>query len=176
MDAHLRARAAWNTVRASYTGSKTTDLVCSLDLNQIAPNTQGYDALRNTRPFPDWNVVTTRDNGAQVDLSRPRLRVQAPFLAECFESSYTLAHHETDPGGAVPGVYRRKRRHHGRLFRGDGDLGPRVHPPASLGQYLPLGTALRSRLVAYVSRSRRRSAGRRLGCDGQDPRCSRARF
>jgi hypothetical protein len=116
----------WNTgLRISYVGSKTKDLVYSPDLNQVRPNTQGYAAVRNTRPFPDWNVVTTRDNGAQsrydalgVELSK-RL---SHGLA--FNSSYTLAKNIADHGGAVPGNFTGE---NGattlNLFRGDSDRG-----------------------------------------------------
>src|ERR1041384_8479153 len=51
-------------LRISYIGNRTTDIIVSPDLNQIPSNTQGYAALINTRPFPDWNVVASRDNGA----------------------------------------------------------------------------------------------------------------
>ena len=97
----------WNTgLRVSYVGSKTTDLVYSPDLNQVRPNTLGYAAVAGTRPFTDWNVVTTRDNGAQsrydalgVELSKRLSRGIA------FNASYTLAKNIADHGGAVPGNY-----------------------------------------------------------------------
>ena len=57
----------WSTgLRVSYVGSSTKDLVYSPDLNQIRPNTAGYAAVRDQRPFRDWNVVTTRDNGSRA--------------------------------------------------------------------------------------------------------------
>jgi hypothetical protein len=116
----------WNTgLRVSYVGSKTKDLVYSPDLNQVRPNTAGYAAVRNTRPFPDWNVVTTRDNGAQsrydalgVELSK---RLSQGLAVN---SSYTLAKNIADHGGAVPGNFTGE---NGattlNLFRGDSDLG-----------------------------------------------------
>jgi Carboxypeptidase regulatory-like domain len=116
----------WNTgLRVSYVGSKTTDLVYSPDLNQVRPNTQGYAAVRATRPFTDWNVVTTRDNGAQsrydalgVELSKRYSRGIA------LNASYTLAKNTADHGGAVPGDYTGE---NGAttldLFRGESDRG-----------------------------------------------------
>jgi hypothetical protein len=113
-------------VRVSYIGSRTKDLVWSPDLNQVPSNTLGYAAVRDTRPFRDWNVVTTRDNG-------PRARYHAlgiegnRRLARGFalRSSYTLARNYSDVGGAVPtsfpaenGVSTLDR------FRGDADYGP----------------------------------------------------
>ena len=116
----------WNTgLRLSYVGSKTTDLVWSPDLNQVPSNTLGYAAVRHTRPFPDWNVVTTRDNNAQarydalgVELSKRLSRGLA------FNASYTLAKNIADHGGTVPGNYTGE---NGAstvdLFRGDADRG-----------------------------------------------------
>jgi hypothetical protein len=89
----------WNTAaRVSYVGSTTTDLIWSPDLNQVHSNTLGYDAVRNTRPFLDWNVVTTRAND-------PRSRYDALGMALTkrisdgltFDASYTLAKHQSDP-------------------------------------------------------------------------------
>jgi hypothetical protein len=97
----------WETAaRVSYIGSKTVDIVWSPDLNQIRPNTQGYVALRDTRPYRDWNVVTTRDNG-------PRARYDGLTLAlnkrvsrgVSFDNSYTLSRNLSDSGGAVPSSF-----------------------------------------------------------------------
>jgi len=117
----------WSTAaRVSYVGSSTKDLIWSPDLNQISSNTQGYDALRATRPFTDWNVVTTRAND-------PRSRYDALGTALTkrfsdgltFDASYTLARHRSDAGGAVPTAFATEA---GAttldLFRGDADYGP----------------------------------------------------
>src|SRR5262249_48173113 len=99
----LGARTA---VRVSYIGSYTTDLVWSPDLNQIRPNTQGYTAVANTRPFPDWNVVTTRDNGSRSGYNAGSIEVnRRTALGLSFQSGYTFARHLTDSGGAVPGDF-----------------------------------------------------------------------
>src|SRR5262249_56933733 len=50
-------------LRLTYTGSKTRNLIYSPDLNQVRPNTLGYDALKNTRPFPNFHPLLTRANG-----------------------------------------------------------------------------------------------------------------
>lgn len=90
-------------VRLSYVGSYTTDLVWSPDLNQVRPNTQGYTALAGTRPFPDWNVVTTRDNGARSRYDAATFEVnRRTALGFTFQSGYTLARQLTDSGGAAP--------------------------------------------------------------------------
>src|SRR5262245_53819017 len=90
-------------VRVSYVGSYTTDLVWSPDLNQIQPNTQGYTSLAGSRPFSDWNVVTTRDNNARSGYNSLGLEVnRRTTIGLSFQSGYTLARHLTDSGGATP--------------------------------------------------------------------------
>lgn len=117
----------WNVgLRVSYVGSYTKDLVYSPDLNQVRPNTSGYAAVRDQRPFKDWNVVTTRDNGSRarydgltVNLARRR----ANGLS--FNSSYTLARHLSDSAGAVPtGFTGENGPSTLDIFRGDADYGP----------------------------------------------------
>jgi hypothetical protein len=116
----------WDTAaRVSYVGSTTKDLIWSPDLNQIPSNTRGYDALRGTRPYLDWNVVTTRAND-------PRSRYDALGTALTkrissgltFDASYTLARHLSDAGGAAPTAFAAE---NGAtttdFFRGDADYG-----------------------------------------------------
>jgi hypothetical protein len=93
-------------LRLSYIGNRTTDMLVSPDLNQIRSNTQGYAAVINTRPFPDWNVVASRDNGAhsrydglQAEITR---RLSKGLT---LDSSYTLGRQLADAGGAVPGDF-----------------------------------------------------------------------
>src|SRR5262249_28112391 len=94
----------WSTgARVSYVGSKTVDLVWSPDLNQVPSNTLGYAAVRNTRPFKDWNVVTTRDNGPKARYDGLGLELHKRFSnGLSFDHSYTLARNLSDSGGAVP--------------------------------------------------------------------------
>jgi hypothetical protein len=105
--ASLDRDLGWNTgLRVSYVGSKTQNLVYSPDLNQVRPNTLGYAAVRNTRPFPDWNVVTTRDNGAQSRYDALGIELSKRLShGVAFNSSYTLAKNIADHGGAVPGNF-----------------------------------------------------------------------
>src|SRR5262245_65583690 len=67
----LDRNLGWQTLlRLSYTGSKTTGLIYSPDLNQVKPNTVGYAALTATPAlrqqnlkYPNFAEVLTRDNG-----------------------------------------------------------------------------------------------------------------
>ncbi|PYR26349.1 MAG: hypothetical protein DMF98_09330, partial [Acidobacteria bacterium] len=93
-------------VRVSYIGNKTTDIIVSPDLNQIRPNTQGYAALVNTRPFQDWNVVASRDNGAHSRYDGLQSEITRRFSKGfTLDASYTLARQLADAAGAVPGDF-----------------------------------------------------------------------
>jgi len=112
-------------LRASYTGSNTEDLIWSPDLNQVRSNTQGYAAVRNTRPFTDWNVVTTRDNDPRSRYDAFSLELNKRFShGLTLNASYTLARHLSDASGAVPTSFAAE---NGAttldLFRGDADYG-----------------------------------------------------
>jgi hypothetical protein len=97
----------WNTgARISYVGSKTGDLIWSPDLNQVRPNTLGYAAVKHTRPFPDWNVVTTRDNNARSRYDGLGLELTKRFSnSVSLNASYTVARHLSDAGGTVPTAF-----------------------------------------------------------------------
>jgi len=112
-------------VRLSYVGSTTKDLVWSPDLNQVQSNTQGYDAVKNTRPFTDWNVVTTRANNPRARYDALGLELNKRLSQGLtLNASYTLARHLSDAGGAVPTSFAAE---NGPttldLFRGNADYG-----------------------------------------------------
>jgi hypothetical protein len=116
----------WSTgARFSYVGSTTKDLIWSPDLNQVPSNTAGYDAVKNTRPFPDWNVVTTRANDPRSRYDALGIELNRRFVRGLsVNGSYTLARHLSDAGGAVPTSFAAE---NGAttldLFRGDADYG-----------------------------------------------------
>lgn len=121
-----RQLGATTGVRVSYVGSKTTDLVYSPDLNQVRPNTSGYAAVRATRPFTDWNVVTTRDNGSRARYDGLTFEVsRRSSRGLAVNSSYTIARHNSDSAGAVPtGFTAENGPSTLDIFRGDADYGP----------------------------------------------------
>ena len=61
-DRRARSRLEHRRARQLRRIDDTKDLIWSPDLNQVPSNTLGYDAVKDTRPFTDWNVVTTRAN------------------------------------------------------------------------------------------------------------------
>ncbi len=116
----------WQTgVRVSYVGSNTEDLIWSPDLNQVPSNTLGYDAVKNTRPFTDWNVVTTRANDPRSRYDALGVEVNKRLSGGLTaNASYTLARHLSDAAGAVPSSFAAE---NGAttldFFRGDADYG-----------------------------------------------------
>jgi hypothetical protein len=93
-------------VRVSYIGNKTDDIIVSPDLNQIQPNTQGYAALADTRPFKDWNVVASRDNGAHARYDGLQTEITRRLSQGLtLDASYTIARNRSDAGGAVPSTF-----------------------------------------------------------------------
>ena len=57
----------WSTsLRVSYVGSYDEGSGVQPGPQPDRPNTDGYAAVRDQRPFKDWNVVTTRDNGSRA--------------------------------------------------------------------------------------------------------------
>ncbi|HKY20364.1 MAG TPA: carboxypeptidase-like regulatory domain-containing protein [Vicinamibacterales bacterium] len=111
--------------RISYIGSKTNDLIWSPDLNQVPANSRGYAAVAQTRPFRDWNVVTTRDNGPKSRYDGLGLELNKRFSNSfAFNASYTLARHLSDAGGTVPTAFAAENgATTADLFRGDADYG-----------------------------------------------------
>ena len=109
----------------SYIGSKTSDLVWSPDLNQVGSNTVGYAAVNQTRPYPDWNVVTTRDNDPRSRYDGLGLELNKRFSnSVALNASYTLARHMSDAGGTVPTAFAQENgATTADFFRGDADYG-----------------------------------------------------
>ena len=94
-------------------------------LNQVPSNTLGYDAVRATRPFLDWNVVTTRANDPRSRYDALGLELNKRFsIGLTLNASYTHAKHRSDAAGAVPTSFAAE---NGAttldLFRGDADYG-----------------------------------------------------
>jgi hypothetical protein len=59
-----RELANRNSIRLSYTGNHGVGLVTSPNLNEVAPNTVGYNNLpASARPYPNFRQVRSRNNG-----------------------------------------------------------------------------------------------------------------
>ena len=97
-------------LRLSYTGSKTTGLIYSPDLNQVQPNTVGYAALTATPElrqqnlkFPNFAEVLTRDNGPSAVYNAFSVQFSRRFAGGLtFQNSYTLSYEHTNALGSAP--------------------------------------------------------------------------
>jgi hypothetical protein len=78
----------WNTgMRFTYTGSHTVKLFASPDLNQVRPNTVGYAVAKLSRPFPNWNIVYSRDAAVSAKFNALTAEVYHRFARGLFFSS-----------------------------------------------------------------------------------------
>ncbi|HET6843920.1 MAG TPA: carboxypeptidase regulatory-like domain-containing protein [Candidatus Angelobacter sp.] len=101
----------WQTTgRITYTGSHTTQLIYSPDLNQVQPNTVGYAALTATPAlrqqnlkFPNFNEVLTRDNGPSAKYEAVAFELSRRIVKGIgFQNSYTLAYNNSNALGSAP--------------------------------------------------------------------------
>lgn len=92
-------------LRLSYTGSHTTQLIQSPDLNQIPVNTLGYAAYvkQHGVPFPNFNAVLTRSNGPSAKYNALTAEVERRYVKGLtLDANYTFAHDTSNALGAVP--------------------------------------------------------------------------
>jgi hypothetical protein len=96
--------------RLSYTGSHTTQLIQSPDLNQVQPNTVGYAALTATPAliaqnlkYPNFNAVLTRSNGPSAKYEALTAEVERRYAKGLtMDLNYTWAKDTSNALGAVP--------------------------------------------------------------------------
>jgi hypothetical protein len=108
-------------LRLQYTGSHTTQLIYSPDLNQVQPNTatytqtdgtvlHGYAALTATPAlrqanlkYPNFSEVLTRDNGPSAKYDAMTVEVERRFgKGLTFNASYNWAHNASNALGSAP--------------------------------------------------------------------------
>ena len=96
--------------RISYTGTRTTDLIYSPDLNQVEPNTIGYTNLTATPAlraanlkYPNFNEVLTRANGPWANYNAATFELKRRFSRDLtFDASYTFTRSFTNGLGSAP--------------------------------------------------------------------------
>ncbi len=91
--------------RISYTGSHTTQLIQSPDLNQVPANTLGYDAYvaANGLKYPNFNAVLTRSNGPSAKYEALTAEVERRYVKGLtMDLNYTWAKDTSNALGAVP--------------------------------------------------------------------------
>lgn len=92
----------WNTgFRVTYTGNRTVKMFSSPDLNQVRPNTIGYQAARPGRSYPNWNIVYVRDPNVNSWYNAMTAEVYKRFSNRLmFQTSWTWAKHQSNATGS----------------------------------------------------------------------------
>ncbi len=115
-------------LRLSYSGSRGSNLEVMVDLNQVQPNTLGYDTAQSDRPYPDWSIIQSVQNAAEsnyhsgtVDLSRHSGK------GLTFDSSYTWTRDLSNAGGVAPNAF---------AVAGGSYLTDRFHPGLDYGNVI----------------------------------------
>ncbi len=94
-------------LRVTYTGMRSVGLATSPDLNQIRPQSTPYDPRQ--KPFPNWGVIKSRDNGGSAIYNGLEAVVTHRFSQGLFfQSSYVWSKNLSDaegdnPNGGFPG-------------------------------------------------------------------------
>ena len=115
-----RELGAQTGLRVSYTGMRTIGLVVSPDLNQIRPQAFPYDPRQ--KPYPNWSVVKTRDNGGVAFYNGLETVVSHRYSSGIFlQSSWIWSKNLSDAEGDNPGA------------GFPGENGPRVNNRYDLG-------------------------------------------
>lgn len=96
------------TLHLSYTGSHTTQLIQSPDLNQIPANTLGYEnyVALNGLPFNNFKDVLSRDNGPSAKYNAGTAEISRHYQqGVTFDASYTLTHSTSNALGSGPSAF-----------------------------------------------------------------------
>ena len=87
--------------RITYTGNRTIKLFSSPDLNQVPANKVGYAIAKLSRPYPNWNIVYSRDpnTGAWYNAFTTEVnkRMSKGLM---FQTSYTWAKNQSNATGS----------------------------------------------------------------------------
>lgn len=98
----------WNTgVRASYIGMRSVQLPWAPDLNQPLSSTVPFTQRPLTdRPFPNWNIIFSRDAGANAIYNALQAEVMHRFRSGMkFDSAWTWAKNLGDNAGPAPSSF-----------------------------------------------------------------------
>ncbi len=105
-NAQLEQSIGFNTVlRIGYTGSHSTQLIQSPDLNQVPANTLGYTnyVTQFGLPYPNFNAVLTRSNGPSAKYNALTVEAERRYVKGLtLDGNYTWAKDTSNALGAVP--------------------------------------------------------------------------
>ena len=93
-------------LRLSYSGSHGSDLEAMVDLNQVEPNTVGYDAAQDSRPYPAWSIVQSVTNLAESNYNSGTVDVsRRSGKGVTFDASYTWTRDLSNAAGLAPSAF-----------------------------------------------------------------------
>ncbi len=91
------------SLRLTYNGQKAVNLSTGPDLNQIPTNTVGFATANTRRPYPNWNIIFTRDNGGNANFHGLTAEVNRRFTKGLqFTGSYAWSKNLSDAEGSAP--------------------------------------------------------------------------
>jgi hypothetical protein len=92
----------WSTgLRVTYTGLRSVGLIISPDLNEIVPQAQPYDP--RLKPYPNWGLVKSRDNGGSSFYNGLETVVTHRFSSGFFfQSSWVWSKNLSNAEGDAP--------------------------------------------------------------------------
>jgi hypothetical protein len=93
-------------LRVTYDGSHGADLGYSINANQLPANTVGFNAVKNTAPFPIWAHITDYVNGARSNYNSLTIAVNKHFSHGLqFQSSYAFTKNLSNGAGYAPSAF-----------------------------------------------------------------------
>jgi Carboxypeptidase regulatory-like domain/TonB dependent receptor-like, beta-barrel len=97
----------WNSaMRLTYNGQHAVKLSVGPDLNQIPTNTVGFATANARRPYPNWNIIFTRDNGGTANFHGLTAELNRRFSKGLqLTSSYAWSKNLSDAEGSAPGSF-----------------------------------------------------------------------
>jgi hypothetical protein len=87
-------------VRVGYDGNHGSNLPTDINLNQIAPNTQGYSALASTAPFPQLYAISYQTNLGFSNYNSGTVSVRKRAGDLQLEASYAFTRNLANTAGA----------------------------------------------------------------------------
>jgi hypothetical protein len=88
-------------LRLTYSGSQAIKLFSSPDLNQVRTNNVGFAQARLARPYPNWNIVYTRDPNTRSNYHSGTMEVLKRYSNGLFfQSSWVWAHGTSNATGS----------------------------------------------------------------------------
>lgn len=114
--------------RVSYTCSHGANLEAMVDLNQVPANTDGYDQVGASRPYPLWSIIQSVVNAAESNYNSGTVEISRHSgRAFTFDASYTFTRDLSNAGGATPTAF---------AVAGGSFLTDRFHPGLDYGNVI----------------------------------------